>query len=232
MAENDEVPRIPGIRDVSPFFRHFNGEDVVVRPLSDDQDPFVIEVLIDNNEVKFAPRAPVHEGDTLERDDPRGGVIEHSISHLKFSRDPFKHGNDHWVATLSQEGHKSRPFAEPKIVVHGGTNQISFGDGNQLHQTNLTPESRQAIAALDKILELAPRNEFSADQAESLQEAISDAKLTITSGKKSSITKRSLYGLRGVIGELAETASSGAKDAVKVWSATATALLIQHISGL
>ena len=231
MSENDEIPRMPGIRAESSFYRNFGGEDVVVRPSTTDREPFKIEVMLDSKKAIFPPKAAVHEGDIVERADPRGGVIEYVISRYEFSKDPFGHGNDHWNATLIEKGHVSRSFAQPRIIVHGGTNQISVGNSNQLQQTNITAEAREVVAALDAIHESAPRSHLGADQIEALEDAISDAKSIATSGSKSSVLKRSLYGLRGVVDEIAMSAGAGAKDAVKRWSAAATALIIKHLAG-
>lgn len=232
MAENDEVPRVPGIRAISGFFRNFGGEDVVVRPAGPEGDPFKIEVLLDGKKAVFPPIAPVHEGDIVERADPRGGVIEYQISRYEFSKDPFGHGNDHWNATLTEKGHASRSFAQPSIVVHGGTNQISVGNANQLQQTNVTSVARHVVAALEEIEKGAPRDQFTADQAEALQDAISDAKKTAATAEKPNAVKRSLYGLRGVVDEIGASAETGAKDAVKAWVAAATTLIITHLTGL
>lgn len=232
MAENDEVPRVPGIRASSRFFQNFSGEDVVIRPATPEGNPFKIEVLLSDGKAVFPPAAPVHEGDIVERADPRGGVIEYKISRYEFSRDPFEHGNDHWNATLTEKGHASRSSAQPNIIVHGGTNQISVGNANQLQQTNITTGARHVVAALEEIDRAAPRNEFSADQAEALEDAISDAKKTATSSEKPNAIKRSLYGLQGVVDEIGASAKAGTKDAVKAWVAAATALILKHLTGL
>lgn len=232
MAENDEVPRVPGIRAISEFFRNFDGEDLVVRPATPEGDPFKIEVILNGKKAVFPPIAPVHEGDIVERADPRGGVIEYQISRYEFSKDPFGHGNDHWNATLTEKGHASRLFAQPSIVVHGGTNQISVGNANRLQQTNVTEVARHVVAALEEIEKCAPRDQLTADQAEALEDAISDAKKTASTTEKPNAVKRSLYGLRGVVDEIGASAEAGTRDAVKAWVAAATTLIITHLSGL
>jgi hypothetical protein len=231
VAENDEVPRIPGIRAISGFYRNFGGEDVVVRPKDPGSDPFKVEVLLNGNKAVLPPEAPVREGDVMERADPRGGVIEYLISRYEFSRDPFGHGNDHWDATLTEKGHASRSFAQPNIIVHGGSNQISIGDSNHLQQSN-TAVAREVIAALEEIEKSAPTDQLEADQVEALQDALSDAKTTASTAKKPTAVKRSLYGLRGVVDEIGSSAEAGAKDAVKAWVAAATTSIITHLAGL
>lgn len=232
MADDLELPRIPGIRAVSSFYSNFGGEDVVLRPSSPERDPFKIEVMLDRKGAIFPPSAAVREGDIVEREDPRGGVIEYRISRYEFNKDPFNLGTDHWVATLVEKGRASRSFAQPKIVVHGGTNQISVGNGNQLHQTNVTTEARGVIAALEEIRSSTPREDLSPAQVEEVDEAIEEAKAAASSGQKTSAIKRSLHAVRGVVEDVAESASAGAKDAVKVWSAAATTLIIKHLAGL
>ena len=232
MSENDEVPRIPGIRAISGFFRNFGGEDIVVRPSAPEGDPFKIEVLLDGSKAVFPPAAPVHEGDIIERADPRGGVIEYRISRYEFSKDPFERGNDHWNATLMEKGHVSRSFAQPNIIVHGGTNQISVGNANQLQQKNVTAEARRLVVALEEIERDAPRDQFNADHAEALEDAISDVKKTVSTAEKPNTVKRSLYGLRGVVDEIGASAEAGTKDAVKAWVAAATTMIITHLTGL
>ncbi|MGO4435994.1 hypothetical protein AB4Y88_22735, partial [Paenarthrobacter sp. RAF9] len=189
MAENNEVPRLPGIRAISAFFQNFGGEDVVVRPAAREGRSFKIEVLLSEGKAVFPPAAPVHEGDTVERADPRGGVIEYTISRYEFSKDPFEHGNDHWNATLTEKGHAHRSFAQPNIVVHGGTNQISVGNANQLQQSNFTADAQRLVAALEEIARAAPRDDFTADHAEALDDAISDVKKTVSTTEKPNALK-------------------------------------------
>lgn len=203
-----------------------------MRPSSPERAPFKIEVMLSEKNAFFPPTAAVREGDVVERADPRGGVMEYVISRYIFNKDPFEHGNDHWDATLVEKGHASRSFAQPSIVVHGGMNQISVGDGNRLRQSNMTAEARALVAVLDEIHTSLPRHDLSPVQVEEIEDAIEEAKETASSGQKASAIKRSLHGVRGVIEELAGSAGAGAKDAVKTWSAAATTLIIQHLAGL
>lgn len=232
MTENNEVLRVPGIRDLSSFYNGFGGEDVVVRPSNPDLNPFKIEVMLDSKKAIFPPKAAVHEGDIVERADPRGGVIEYVISRYEFNKDPFGDDTDHWQATLAEKGHATRSFAQPRIIVHGGTNQISVGSSNHMQQTNLTAEASELISALDAIRQSLPLGDLGADQVEALEDAILATKETATSDKKPNAIKRSLYGLRGVVDEIATSAGAGALEAVKVWSAAATAVIIKQLAGL
>ena len=231
MTNSDELPQVPGVRAASRFFSNFAGEDVVVRPASLETEPFRIEVLLDGGNAVFPPAAPVHEGDVVERADPRGGVIEYSISRYEFSKDPFSHGNDHWNATLVEKGHAARLFAQPSIIVHGGTNQISVGNANHLQQTNVSEKVSEVAQALDEMESSVPRDRLSVDQLEAFDDAVAAAKETISSDAKPTALKRSLYGLRGVVDEIGASAEAGAHDAVKTWVAAATTVVISQLMG-
>lgn len=232
MNDNEEMPREPGIRSISSFYRNFGGEDVIVRPASKDQTAFRIEILLTGGKAIFPPAAPVHERDVVERVDPRGGVIEYVISQYEFSKDPFGHGNDHWEATLSEKGRVNRPFAQPNIVVHGGTNQISVGNSNELHQTTNVSARQELNAALDKVLKEMPRSDIPGDQALLIEEAIADAKEKAANSSDTGIVKRSLYAIRGILSEIVSSAGGGVNEGVKAWVAAATTILIKHLAGL
>lgn len=232
MGDVSELPSVPGIRAVSNFFSNFDGEQVVVRPSAVDQAPFKIEIVLSGQRAVFPPLAQVHAGDMVERVDPRGGVIEYVISRHEFSRDPFGHGDDHWNATLTEKGHAPRSFAQPKIIVNGGTNQISVGDANLLHQTNIAEQARELVTALEKIGESAPRDSLNADQIEELEDALDAARTAASSGAKTGAVRRSLHGLRGVVEDITDAGGAGALEAVKVWAAAATTVIIQQIAGL
>lgn len=232
MVGNNELSRVPGIRAVSSFYDNFEGEDVVIRPVSPDQDPFKIEVLLNSGKAIFPPAAPVHEGDLVEREDPRGGVIEYAISRFEFNKDPFGDDTDHWDATLTEKGHAARTFAQPKIIIHGGTNQIAVGNSNQLQQSNPTFATRELIAALDEIEKSIPRDAVDADQLEAVEEAIAAVRDAASTATKPTSVKRAIYGVRGIVDEVGSSAKSGVKDGVKVWVASATTLLIKQLIGL
>lgn len=232
MSTDHELRREPGIRAVSSFFGHFDGEDVVVRPADPAEPAFTIEVLLMDGEATFPPAAPVHEGDLVERKDPRGGVIEYTIARYDFSKDPFGHGNDHWKAQLVERRHVARHFAEPHIVVNGGVNQFAVGDGNTLQLTNQTAHYPDVASALSEIRNTIPREALKAGELEEIEEALTDAVTTAREAEKPSAVKRALHGVNGVIGDLAGSAKSGAADSVKAWAAAATAVLLSHIAGL
>ncbi len=228
----EEVPREPGIRAVSSFFGNFGGEDVVVRPASPERSPFKIEVLLSSGKAVFPPAAPVHEKDIVERVDPRGGVIEYVISEYEFSKDPFDHGNDHWNATLVEKGRANRPFAQPSIVVHGGTNQIAVGDSNTLQQFNQAITHSKITIALDEIANGIPRDKIPGDQVAAIEDTLSDARQKAEEGAEPGVIKRALYAIRGVLEEISNSAKDGGLDAVKTWSAAAIAIVAKQITGL
>ncbi|MFG6504560.1 hypothetical protein [Microbacterium sp. P05] len=232
MSINDELRREPGIRAVSSFFGHFNGEDVVVRPADPREPAFTIEVLLTESKATFPPAAPVHEGDLVERSDPRGGVIEYTINRYEFSKDPFGHGNDHWEAQLVEKRHVARRFAEPHIVVNGGVNQLAVGDGNKLQLINQTAHYPAVVSALSEIRNTMPREGFGAGDLAEIEEALTDATGVAQESDKPSAVKRALHAVNGVIGDLAGSAKSGAADSVKAWAAAATAVILRHIAGL
>lgn len=232
MTTGDEVQRIPGIRQVSSFFGNFGGEDVVVRPASADRPVFKIEVLLTEGKAVFPPTAPAHEGDVVEREDPRGGVIEYLIERYEFSKDPFGTGNDHWNAHLVEERHVARPFAQPSIVVNGGVNQFAVGDGNSLQLTNQSASFPDVLTSLQDIRRSIPSDALSSNQLEEVVDALDDAARIAGESDKPTAVKRALHGVGGVIDEVASSAQGGAKDAIKVWAAAATALILKQISGL
>lgn len=233
MTSDDELRRVPGIRAVSSFYRNFGGEDVVVRPADPDEPAFRIEVLLNSDgKAVFPPSAPAREGDVVEREDPRGGVIEYAIDRYQFSKDPFSHGNDHWDAHLVERRHVARRFAEPHIVVHGGVNQFAVGDGNALQLTNQVANFPTVVSALSEIRNTMPREALGPGELEEIEEALADATAVAHEAEKPSTVKRALHGVNGVIGDLAGSAKSGAADGVKAWAAAATAMLLGHIAGL
>lgn len=233
MVTDGEIERIAGIRQVSSFYRNFGGEDVVVRPKDLDRPPFKIEVLLNKDgKAVFPPKAPVHEGDLVERVDPRGGVIEYSIDRYEFSKDPFGRGNDHWDAYLIEKRHVNRHFAQPNIVVNGGVNQFAVGDGNALHLTNQTAAFPGVVASLEQIRGGVPRAELSPDQLIEIDDALDDAARIAAESDKPNSVKRALHGVKGVLGDVADSARDGAMSAVKVWAAAAIAVITKQITGL
>lgn len=232
MSSDDELRREPGIRAVSDFFGHFGGEDVVVRPADTDGTAFTIEVLLTEGKATFPPAAPVHEGDVVERADPRGGVIEYRIDRYEFSKDPFDRGNDHWVARLVENRHVARRFAEPHIVVHGGVNQFAVGDGNSLKLTNQVAHFPEVVSALSEVRDSIPHEALTAGELEELEEALADATTVAQEADKPSVVKRALHGVNGVVGDVGGAAKDGATSGVKSWAAAATAVLLGQIAGL
>jgi len=232
MASDDELPRVPGIRAVSSFHANFGGEDVVIRPADPEESAFTIEVLLTGATATFPPSAPVHEGDVVERNDPRGGVIEYTIDRYEFSKDPFGRGHDHWEAQLVEKRHVARRFAEPHIIVHGGVNQFAVGDGNTLQQINQQANFPAVLSALDELRVTLPREALGSAELEEVEEALSDAATAARDAEKPSAVKRALHGANGVVGDLAESAKSGASDSLKAWVAAATTVLLSQIAGL
>lgn len=233
MVSDEDLVRIPGIREVSSFFRNFGGEDVVIRPANTGAPAFKIEVLLNGDgKAVFPPAAPVHEGDLVERSDPRGGVIEYSVQRYEFSKDPFGHGNDHWNAYLVEKRHVARDFAQPNIVVKGGVNQFAVGDRNSLQMTNQTVAFPEVVASLEEIRRGIPRDALSTDRVEEIDEAIDEAARVAADSDKPRTVKRALHAVNGVLGEVAESVRGGAVGAVKAWATAAMALLLKHLTGL
>lgn len=231
-VDKHELARESGIREVSEFFSHFGGEDVVVRPATPEREPFVIEVLITDTETTFPPSAPVHEGDIVDREDPRGGVIESVITEYTFRRDPFGNGNDHWAATLTEKGHAARQFGQQNIVVNGDSNQFSFGNANVLNQTNTYGVAgEELVEALDKLESTMPRDEMTADQVAEIAEVLGEARSEAANGADDKTMKRALRALRGAVAELLDSVKEGAKDKVRLWGANVTALVVQYLAG-
>ncbi|WP_405219014.1 hypothetical protein [Agrococcus sp. Ld7] len=227
----DELERVSGIRDVSSLYRNFDGEDVVIRPASGDRKAFRIEVMLEGDKAVFPATAPVEEGDLLERNDPRGGVIEYAIARYDFVKAPMSHFEDQWDATLVRKGRVARSFAQPQIVVHGGTNQFSIGDHNKMKQFN-GAGSRELLEALDEAERSIPCDDLSSDQVEAVQDAIADVRSVASSDAKPSTMKRAIYGMSGVVDEVADSSKAGAKDGVKSWAAATTAAILSHVVGL
>lgn len=224
------MQRVPGIRETSAFFRNFHGEDVIVRSAAANRQDFETEVLLTKNEVTFAPGAPVYEGDVIERNDPRGGVIEYTVVEYEISKDPFQHGNDHGKATIREKGREARPYGVPSVVIHGGTNQIAIGDHNRLGQHVSAPVGEVA-AALTQILDSLPTQDLDGSQIAEVTEAIAEANAAESQGATPGALKRSLYAVRGVVEEVGTSARAGVSDAVKQWSASSVALILGLLSG-
>ncbi|MBT1584127.1 hypothetical protein [Curtobacterium flaccumfaciens] len=233
MASNDELRRIPGIRAVSSFYSNFGGEDVVVRPSKPGEPAFRIEVLLNSDgKAIFPPAAPVHEGDLVEREDPRGGVIEYTIDQYQFSKDPFSGGNDHWDAHLVENRHVARRFAEPHILIQGGVNQFAVGDGNTLQFVNQAAAFPDVVNALGEIRDSMPRKDLTSDQVAEIDDALKDAAAVAGGAVKPSVLKRALHGVNGVLGDVAHSVKDGGADGVKAWVAAATAMLLSQIASL
>ncbi|WP_143736357.1 hypothetical protein [Plantibacter flavus] len=232
MATDSEIERVPGIRDVSGFFENFEGEEVVVRPKDSRRPPFKIEVLFTDRVAVFSPKAPAQEGDLVERDDPRGGVIEYLIDRYEFNKDPFGDGDDHWSAHLVEKRHVDRRFAQPSIVVNGGVNQFAVGDRNSLRLTNQMAAFPDVVASIEEIRGGIPRDVLAPAQLAEVDDALEDAARVATESDKPHAVKRALHGVNGVLGEVVDSARGGAMSGVKTWAAAATALIINQISGL
>lgn len=233
MATDDHLLRVPGIREVSGFFSSFGGEDVVVRPDDADRDAFRIEVLFpDERTAVFPPSAPVRQGDRLERDDPRGGVIEYSIEKYELLKSPFNDNDDHWNAHLIKDGHVARQFAQPNIVINGGTNQFAVGDRNDLQFTNGTPNFPEVIAALESIRSDTPRDALLANEKRELDDALDDAVRAAQEAENPGAVKRALYGVKGVVSELGDSAHQGSLEGVKKWASVTTAVILSNLNTL
>lgn len=217
---------------MSSFYKNFGGEDVVVRPGTSDREPFLIEVLITDAETVFPPSAPAREGDTVERQDPRGGVIESVITEYRFRKDPFGNGNDHWAATLVEKGHAARRFGQQNIVVNVDGNQFSFGNDNTLHQTtNYGVSGNELVDALNQLAHTMPRDEMTAEQAADIVEMLDDAREKAANDGDPRALRRALLALRGALAGVTEAATEGVKDSVRTWMAGATTLLVQYLAG-
>lgn len=214
------------------LFKNLGGEDVVVCPGTSDREPFVIEVLITGAETVFHPSAPASEGDTVEREDPRGGVIEYVITEYMFRKDPFDKGNDHWAATLVEKGHAARQLGQHSFTVSGDGNQFSFGNHNTLHQTtNNGVSGSELVDALDQLAQTMPRDEMTAEQAADIIEMLDEAREKAANDGDPRALRRALLALRGALAGVAEAATEGVKDSVRAWVAGATTLLVQYLAG-
>ncbi|GEM_PF-6430543 len=162
---------------MSSLFKNFGGEEVVVRPGTSYRESFVIGVLITDAETVFPPSAPAREGDTVEREDPRGGVLEYVITEYTFRKDPFGKGDDHWAATLVEKQHAARKFRQYNFMVSGDGNQFSFGNDNTLHQTtNYGVNGNELVDAFDRLAHTMPRDEMTAEQAADIVEMLDESR--------------------------------------------------------
>jgi hypothetical protein len=211
--------------------RH-RGEDFVVRSQG-REEPYEIEAQFHKSQMMLPITTPIYENDIVERDDPRGGVIEYSVANVELSVDPFGHGNDHAIATLREKGHAERKYGSVyNLHVAGGNNQFALGNDAILNQT-VNAVSGELAAVLRAILADAPRTALSSNDLEELEEAIGEAVKVVESGSaKPTAVKRSLHAVRGVVEELGSSMKSGANDAVKIWASAAVTVLINTLSGV
>lgn len=219
---------------MSRFFANFGGEEVVVRPTGRDAAAFKIEVLLQSNKATFPPAADVQEGDIVERVDPRGGVVSYEIKTYDFNKDPFGRGNDHWEAVLVElsRAERQRRAAQlaPSIVVNGGTNQIAVGDQNRLQQQNAKTGAELAHL-LDQLARSMPKSDLDPNTVAELDDAFCEARAIVEAGASSAKVKRSLYGLRGLVEEVGQSAEAGVGVGIKTWVSATVATLLQQVAG-
>jgi hypothetical protein len=226
------MDKLPSLFDGGhPLLGSNSGERTVVRSKR-RKDPFEIEAQMIDGALYVPLECPVYVDDIVERDDPRGGVVEYQVNDVKQHVDPFGHGGDYAEVLVREKGHASRAFGEVNVTIHGGSNQFAVGDSNHLQQATGAGDS-ELIAALNEILQNAPRSALSEAELEELTEAVVAAATTSTApGAKPSATKRSLLAVRGIIQDVSDSAQAGANDGVKSWAKQAVLTLAGQISGL
>lgn len=220
MADDMEVR--PGLG--GSFWSNFKGEEVVVRPKAGS--PFRTEAHITKNTYKLPMDTPVYPGDTIERRDPRGGVIEYQVDDVEFKPDPFGEDTDHLVAIAMERGREPRPFAATHIHIAGSSNQVSVGSSG-VTMVQASGHDAEWLAVLREVLASAP-SEVPVEALAELREAVEDAE-GLPADATPNRTKRALDGVRGVVERIAGAAASGAASSVGVWAAQATKALLDQI---
>lgn len=117
-------------------------------------------------------------------------------------------------------------------MVSGDGNQISFGNGNRLHQTtNYGVIGNELVDALDQLAHTMPRDEMTAEQAADIVEMLDEAREKAANDGDPRALRRALLALRGALAGVAEAGTEGVKDKVRAWAAAATALVVQYLAG-
>jgi hypothetical protein len=98
------MEKLPSLHDVgSGFWNNFGTQAFVVR--SSKRSDFQIDGLLSDLELQVPIDTPIYVGDIVEREDPRGGVLEYAVADVKFERDPFGHGDDYSNVILRDTSH-------------------------------------------------------------------------------------------------------------------------------
>lgn len=225
------MEKLPSLHEAgSGFWNNFGTQAFVVR--SSKRSDFEIDGLLSDLELQVPIDTPIYVGDIVEREDPRGGVLEYAVTDVKFERDPFGDGDDYSNVILRDKGHDDRRYGSTyNFSFNGGNNQVSTGDGASFTQ-NINEDAAELIKALKGLLAGAPRHALAGEQLEELDDAVEEAtERAMSTSEKPSAVRRSVLAVKGVLEGIATSTQAGANDAVKVWARAGATTLLGFVTG-